>query len=166
MKRETLTLGWRFATARVPDITFVDVTETAPPAPVRIERMLSIAPVDAASPLQICLDHWRSWMQQNDRDLGAKGQVGIAVGGDDADGYDDSAAAGDAAHARASREIATATDAMIDSLPRHYKAAIYRSCNIASVWRFPNLDFTAVLPEAEEALIAKLSKNLATRAFF
>jgi hypothetical protein len=168
--RQKLTLRWRGKTEPVPDIAFVDVTEEpAPPAPV--ERVLAVSPFDEPAPLQICLGHWRDWMHQCDRDLGAKGQSGIVNGSDEHDGYDDNSAAGDAAAARASREIAMATDAMIDSLPRHYKAAIYRSCNITSewrpsVWRFPNMDFAAVLPEAEQELAEKLSKNIATRAFF
>jgi hypothetical protein len=134
---------------------------------LRAEHVVTVAPLDEQSPLQICLNHWRAWMHQNDRDLGAKGQTGLSGGDNEAgEGADDSAAASEAAAARASRDIAIATDAMIDSLPRHFKAAIYRSNNIASVWRFPNLDFTATLPEAEQELAAKLSKNIATRAFF
>lgn len=164
--REKLTLGWRGKTAAVPDITFVDVTEAAPRPTVKAERVLTVAPPEELSPLQLCINHWREWMHHSDRDLGAKGQSGLLKSADEHQGYDDGGAAGDAAAARASREIAMATDAMIDSLPRHYKAAIYRSCSIASVWRFPNLDFMATLPLAEAELREKLAKNVATRAFF
>ena len=164
--RPTLTLRWKGKTDPVPDVTFVEVTEPAPPPPLRPVHVLEVTPLEECSPLQICLNHWRTWMHRNDRDLGAKTQAGFGGGRDDEEGYDDSAAACEAAIHRASREIAMATDAMIDSLPRHYKAAIYRSCNIVSVWRFPNLDFTVTLPEAEKELIGKLSKNVATRTFF
>jgi hypothetical protein len=165
-RRPKLTLNWRGKTTPVPDIVFVEVAEPAPAAPQQAARTVAVTPFDAPTPLQICLSHWSDWMRRDDRDLGVKGQVGIASGSDEHEGYDDGAAISEAAAARASRDIAMATDAMIDSLPRHYKAAIYRSCNIASVWRFPNLDFTGVLPEAEKELADKLSKNVATRAFF
>lgn len=163
--RPNLTLKWRGKTTPVPDVTFYDVTEPKAPPALPARHVVSVQPLDELSPLQICLNHWTSWMHQSDRDLGAKGQTGIRSGSDEHEGYDDTGAGEAAAH-RASREIAMATDAMIDSLPRHFKAAIYRCCNIASVWRFPNMDFTTTLPAAEEELREKLSKNVATRAFF
>lgn len=116
--------------------------------------------------LAICLDHWIEWMQRDDRDLGAKSQGCIKSGPDsEHEGYDVNAAA-EAAESRAARQIAMATDAMIDSLDRHHKAAIYRRCSISTLWRYPNMDYCATLPDAEEALKAKLSKNVATRVFF
>lgn len=166
--RPKLTLNWKGKTERLPDITFVDVEpEVAQPlSHTRAPRIIQVQPLDELSPLQICMNHWREWMQHSDRDLGAKGQSGLVGIDSEHEGYDDSAAASEAAAARASRDIAMATDAMIDSLPRHFKAAIYRLNNIATVWRFPNLDFATVLPEAEQELAEKLSKNIATRAFF
>jgi hypothetical protein len=168
--RPKLTLGWRGKSTPAPDITFVDVTAPALPPPVLAcsRHVIEVSPYQELSGFQICLNHWRDWMQYHDRDLGARGQHGIASGPDegDRDGYDDSAAAGEAAAARASREIAMATDAMIDSLDRHHKAAIYRSCSIASVWRFPNLQFETALAEAHIELSEKLARNVATRAFF
>lgn len=169
VQRPKLTLNWRGKTAPVPDITFVDVTEAPAPAKTMAPHVLRVDPFIELSGLQVCLGHWRSWMKQDDRDLGVKGQTGISSGGSDQhEGYDTdmSAEAAEAVAARAEREIALATDAMISSLERHHKAAIYRANNIASVWRFPNLDFCAVLPEAENELQGKLSKNVATRAFF
>ena len=166
--RQKLTLGWRGKTARLPDITFDDVTEPAPPPALRTPHVVSITAFDEPTPLQICPGHWRNWMGQSERDLGAKGQVGIKNGSDDEEhkGYDNGAAAAEAAAARASREIAMATDAMIESLPRHFKAAIYMSCSISTVWSFPKMNFEATLPEAQAELTAKLAKNMATRAFF
>lgn len=166
MIRPKLTLGWRGKTDPVPDITFVDVTPQAPPYTRPADRVLSVPAFEEPGPLEVCIGHWRDWMHQSDRDLGAKGQVGIKSGTEEHLGYDDDGAAADAAEARASRAIAMATDAMIDSLPRHFKAAIYRSCSITIVWRFPNMDYLATLPEAQAELAEKLSKNVATRAFF
>lgn len=167
-ERDKLTLGWRGKTKRLPDITFVDVTEPVPPPAPRAPHVVTITAFDEPTPLQICIGHWRDWIKQDDRDLGAKGQIGIKNGSDDEEhkGYDDGAAAAEAAAARASREIAMATDAMIESLPRHFKAAIYMSCSITTVWSFPRMSFYDALPQAQAELIAKLSKNMATRAFF
>jgi hypothetical protein len=171
--RQKLTLGWRGNTERLPDIRFVDITEEPAAPPQRVVRVLRVDPFVELSGLEVCLGHWRSWMRQDDRDLGVKGQTGIQGGADDDqdeehEGYDTdmSAEAAEAVAARAEREIALATDAMISSLERHHKAAIYRANNITSVWRFPNLDFTIALPEAELDLAEKLKKNVATRAFF
>lgn len=171
--RVKLTLNWGGKCPAVPDVVFDDavsaetlaaalaLADAAERAPA---LSLKVDPWQEKNPLDICLDHWIDWMHQGDRDLGAKSQALIKSG--DAETYDDSAAASDAAAARASRDIAMGTDAMIDSLLRHHKAAIYRRCRIASVWSFPNLDFVATLPEAEKELSAKLSKNVATRAFW
>lgn len=173
--RPKLTLNWGGKCAPVPDVVFVDAVS---PATLAAAAALAVAQDSSAlrvdpwtepAPLDICLAHWTDWMKQDDRDLGAKSQAGIlsemSAGNGAYDGEGDSAASG-AAAARASREIALATDAMINSLPRDYKAAIWRRCNIASVWRFPTMDFSEVLPLAEKCLDEKLSKNVATRAFW
>jgi hypothetical protein len=165
MNRPILTRNFQGATERAPDVTFVEVAEQPKPTMQRAPRKIEVAPPQEKTPTQLCLDHWREWMQRDDRDLGAKGQSGLRSGSDDRV-TDDAGAASDAAADRASREIAMATDAMIESLDRHHKAAIYRVCNISSVWRFPNLDFTVALPEAEAELTEKLKRNVATRAFF
>lgn len=165
--RPKLTLKWRGKTTPVPDITFFDVTEPKAPPALPARHVLTVEPFDELSPLQICLNHWTSWMKCDDRDLGAKGQTGIRSGADeDHEGYDDGGYAAEAAADRDSREIATATNAMIFSMPQYLRAAIFRRCNVATVWRFPNMDFAVALPEAEAMLIEKLSKNIATRAFF
>jgi len=176
--RPKLTLGWKGKTTPVPDVIFDDYVDPAALAkaveatlsPAAAGRSLEVSPWTEPSPLDICLNHWVSWMGQDDRDLGAKSQVGMCGGADDPDekheGFEADSAASDAAAARASREIAMATDAMINSLDRDYKAAIWRRCNIASVWKFPHMDFFATLPLAEKALEDKLSKNVATRAFW
>lgn len=168
--RPKLTLHWRGKTEPVPDIVFLDVTAPSkPPDMPRLEVLAladRIGPWVQQTPLGLCLNYWSDWMRCDDRDLGAKSQSGIRGGEDDEHEGFDTSAASDAAVARISREVAMATDAMIDSLPRHYTAAIYRRCGVSSIWRFPNLDFVAVLPEAEAELTEKLKRNVATRAFF
>lgn len=168
--REKLTLAWRGKSAAVPDVIFDDVTEPTPPPVERTLRILRVDPWVEPTGLDLCLGHWKDWMNQDDRDLGAKSQAGIKTGIDDdedkdKEGYDVESSS-DAAIARASREIAEATGAMIHGLAAHRRVAIYRRCNISSVWRFPNMDFMAVLPEAEKELTEKLSKNSATKVFF
>ena len=168
--RPKLTLNWGGKCAPVPDVVFVDAVSPATLAAAAAlaaqdSSALRVDPWTEPTPLDICLAHWTDWMKQDDRDLGAKSQASILSGASAVEGECDSSASGEAA-ARASREIALATDAMINSLPRDYKAAIWRRCNIASVWRFPNMDFSEVLPLAEKCLDEKLSKNVATRAFW
>lgn len=166
--RQKLTLGWRGKTEPVPDIAFVDVTEElAPPPAPRVAHLMTIAEKIQATPLDICLSHWMTWMHRDDRDLGAKSQ-GCIKGEDSQEGYDTNAAA-DAAEMRMVCEIGAATDAMIDSLDRHFKECIYRRCGLVAkhaVWRFPNLNLFDTLPLAEQELAEKLKKNIATRAFW
>ena len=55
---------------------------------------------------------------------------------------------------------------MINSLSRIHVWAIYRSCSIASVWRFPNADLLAAVAEAKEQLTEKLKRNVCTATLF
>jgi hypothetical protein len=64
------------------------------------------------------------------------------------------------------REIAMVTDAMIERLPRHFKAELYTSCSISTVWSSPRMDHCDTLPLAQEELTEKLPTSMATRAFF
>lgn len=165
--RPKLTLNWRGKTEPVPDIAFVDVTEEPAASAPRVAHLMTIAEKIQATPLDICLGHWMTWMHRDDRDLGAKSQ-GCIKGDDSQEGYDTNAAA-DAAEMRMVCEIGAATDAMIDSLDRHFKECIYRRCGLVAkhaVWRFPNLNLFNTLPLAEQELAEKLKKNIATRAFF
>jgi hypothetical protein len=165
--RPKLTLNWRGKTEPVPDIRFVDVTEPAQPPALRAAHLMTIAEKLQESPLDICLGHWMTWMHRDDRDLGAKSQ-GCIKGEDSQEGYDTNAAA-DAAEMRMVCEIGAATDAMVDSLDRHFKECIYRRCGLVAkhaVWRFKNINIFDTLPLAEQELAEKLKKNIATRAFF
>jgi hypothetical protein len=53
---------------------------------------------------------------------------------------------------------------VIDSLPPHFNAAIYRRCSITSVWRL-NMVFENTIPQAQEELSEKLARNIPTRVF-
>ncbi|SEN31541.1 hypothetical protein SAMN05428959_1011141 [Duganella sp. CF517] len=130
-----MTLGWRGATTRLPNVTFV---EEQPAAPV-VHTVAAAAPAlrmdpwTKPDPVDLCLELWKNWMVgDSDRDLGAKTMRGMCGEGD-AHGVD----LYEAQQANDIR-IAQATNAAIDSMPRLHVWAIYRACSLASVWRFPN----------------------------
>ena len=108
-----------------------------------------------------CLACWKNWMIGDaDRDLGAKTMNGL-VGNTDGYGVDSS----EAQMARDIR-IATATDAMIDSLQRIHRWAIYRTFGIGTAWRFPNADLINTYSEAHANLCKKLRTNFVTSVMF
>ena len=109
--------------------------------------------------LQYCLECWKVWMGNYDRDLGIQRQKTLAGEGD---GYGNE----DTSQQRRENEIAEATDAMINSLRAHHRWATYRRCGISTAWRFPHLNFIVVAQEAEEALEKKLQSNIATRTLW
>lgn len=117
-------------------------------------------PFVKADGLETCLACWKDWITgDQDTDLGVKTMRGLAsddVGGPDI--YE--------AQQNADQRVGAATDAMINSLDRIHVWAIYRSCSIASVWRFPNADFSTVAAEARDELTAKLKKNVCTATLF
>jgi hypothetical protein len=113
-----------------------------------------------ADGLEVCLACWKTWMTRDpDRDLGMKTMSGLV--GDDESGpdiYEAQQAADD--------RIGAATDAMINSLSRMHVWAIHRSCSIASMWRFPNVDILTVAAEAKDLLTEKLKRNVCTATLF
>lgn len=111
-------------------------------------------------PLDYCLECWKEWMDDDDRDLGAKTMGGL-VGDSDGHGTDSIED-----QRKRDHEIARATDAMIDSLSKLHVWAIYKSCSVGTPWRFPNADFATVVIEARDALVAKLKKNVCTGSRF
>lgn len=163
MKRDKLTLGWRGATTRLPDVTFVEeqparpvVRIVAPAAP-----LLRVDPWTKPDPVDLCLELWKNWMAgDSDRDLGAKTMRGLCGEGD-AHGVDPQ----EAQQANDIR-IAQATNAAIDSMPRLHVWAIYRACSLASVWRFPNASLMDVAAQARAELATKLRKNICTALLF
>ena len=113
-----------------------------------------------ADGLETCLACWKDWITgDQDTDLGVRTMRGLA--GDSVTGPDIYEAQQDA-----DQRVGAATDAMINSLDRIHVWAIYRSCSIASVWRFPNADFSTVAAEARGELTAKLKKNVCTATLF
>jgi len=117
--------------------------------------------------LDLCLECWKEWMAGDpDRDLGMKTMRGLAGGAEE--GEDGAAARQDVYEAQqaADYRIGAATDAMINSLSRIHVWAIYRSCSIASVWRFPNADMLTAAAEAKGQLTEKLKKNVCTATLF
>ncbi|MCY0913233.1 hypothetical protein [Massilia antarctica] len=69
-KREKLTVAWRGATAPVPDIIFVDVTETAAPPALKPIRVAALPPIQRKTVEQEhygnvmrLLDGWAEWIR-------------------------------------------------------------------------------------------------------
>lgn len=113
--------------------------------------------------LEYCLDCWKRWMHGDaDRDLGAKTMRGLAG---DSDAYGAGLSVHDAQEQEDNR-IGAATDAMIESLTQLHKWAIYRSCSMATAWRFPNADLIAISAEARDELSKKLRQNPCTAIRF
>lgn len=110
--------------------------------------------------LDLCLACWKEWISGDpDNDLGIKTSRGmVGEGAARTDIYE--------AQQEADERIGAATDAMINSLPRIQAWAIYRSCSIASVWKFPNANFLEVATEAKAQLIEKLKRNVCTATLF
>lgn len=112
-------------------------------------------------PIDYCLAVWASWMCIGGRrNLDARTMGGL-VGESDGHGSD----VNEAQHS-ADMQVGEATDAMIDGLSSLHRWAIYRACNIATAWRFPNADLGQVLQDAREVLEVSLKKNECTRNFF
>ena len=161
MKREKLTLGWRGATTRLPDIMFVEEVPTAPVVRIAAAPVLRVDPWTKPDPVDLCLELWAKWMAgDSDRDLGAKTMRGLAGEGDahDVDPHE-------AQQANDTR-IAQATNAAIDSMSRLHVWAIYRACSLATVWRFPDASLMDVAAEARAELTMKLRKNICTVLMF
>ena len=112
--------------------------------------------------LERALDTWTEWMSRNDRDLGT--QMLKLPGGskDDAD-YGSDTNAGDSAQQREDNKIAEAMHAMIYSLPRGQKWAIFRKQGISTVWGFPDIDYVSTAIAACVELERKMRINIATR---
>lgn len=113
--------------------------------------------------LATCLACWKDWMTgDQDNDLGMKTMRGLGSDEDEESARPDIYEAQQATDQR----IGAATDAMISSLSRLHIWAIYRSCSIANVWKFPNADFATVAAEARDELTRKLKQNVCTATLF
>ncbi|MDC8756248.1 hypothetical protein [Janthinobacterium fluminis] len=111
--------------------------------------------------LDLCLELWKAWIAHDvDRDLGTKTMRGMSGEGD-GHGVDPSEA-----QQASDMRIASATDAMIDSMARIHIWAIYTSCSQATPWRFPNASFVDVALEARSELTRRLKNNVCTAVLF
>lgn len=118
-----------------------------------------VLPRTRVDPTSYCLDCWKTWMATTSY-AGRQTMRGL-TGNTDGHGTDLYEA-----QLRHDNEIAAATDAMIESLPRLYVWAIYVSCGVSTVWRYPNASLFEVHREALELLEKKLRANSCTRRLF
>lgn len=125
-------------------------------------RVIPVAARIETKALDYCLDVWLRWQRQDDTRLGWRAKSAML----ESDYTEDAEADSDAVYSDMDTRVAEAVEAVMRGLPRYLDWAIRRRCNIATVWRFPSLDFVTVLPEAESALESLLRKNIATRSFF
>lgn len=125
-------------------------------------RVIPVAARTETKALDYCLDVWLRWQRQDDTRLGWRGKSAML----ESDYTDDAEADSEAVYGDMDTRVAEAVEAVMRGLPRYLDWAIRRRCHIATVWRFPSLDFCCVLLEAEAALEALLRKNIATRSFF
>lgn len=112
--------------------------------------------------LAVCLDCWKDWMLSDDRDLSAS-RMQLRAGEDedrDITAYESNP---NDEQRKDDFKVGSATGAIIsEDLNAVHRWAIFKKCGIATVWKYPNLDFMAVITEAEDDLAEKLKKNLVT----
>lgn len=133
---------------------------------MRRVRKEEVQPYLAQKPdgLRYCLDCWKDWMLSDDRDLSAarmklrSRDENDRESGYESNPFDD--------QRKADMKIGEATNAMIDDLKPAWRWSLYRMCGITTQWRFPQLDFTLVVVDAENALREKLQKNIDTATLF
>jgi hypothetical protein len=101
---------------------------------------------------------WVDFMRVDDRDLGSRGMKLASDAEADRDVHTE--------QYLANIKIGEAVGAMVDSLTMQHRWAIYKSQRIATVWRFANADYEAVLLAARDELEQKLKKNVATRLYW
>ena len=112
------------------------------------------------TPLDKLLDLWVRFQRRDDNrgNGGFRGRDSMLQ----SDGLRDSEQLCDAID----EEVAEGVDACISSLTAQHSWAIKKRCNIASVWRFPSIDYESTLNKAESELTTKLKKNIATSNYF
>jgi hypothetical protein len=113
---------------------------------VENERAVLVSAPQADRPFDVVMGIWARWMKLKDSQ---------SSGGD--------AATQDTKEFMA---LGEAVMVMLDGLPRIQWWAVMRSRGICTVWRFPEAAFPDALAGAEETLMPKLLKHVATRRFF
>lgn len=111
-----------------------------------VEQESVIEAPEADSPYNTVLKTWARWMRLDDKQH-PSGE----------------------AHPQDVKEFMScgeAVDVMISDLPRIQWWALRRAHGLATVWRFPEVEFAQALEDAEEKLTPRLRKNVATRRYF
>lgn len=110
------------------------------------------------TPLDRCLAEWARYQGRNeDRgDYRYKDSVCKGEGALDFEQLTD----------QVDNNVAMAVDAMVNSLPHHYRWAICIRVGLATAWKFAQLQYDKTLGEAEAELIIKLKRNSTTSNFF
>lgn len=129
----------------------------------RVKKSESAPAVIAEDKYFYCLDCWKLFMSRSDQDLGAKAMALPAGPQEDREAY--SSNASDEQYKDDIR-IGWATDAAINSMPRLHIWSMFRLCGLATVWNFPNSNWSDVAEHAEINLRAKLRNNLVTAQLF
>lgn len=131
---------------------------------VRKEEFDSAPVFNRQDGLFVCLDCWKQYMLQDDRDLSVsrmqlrRGDKMTDPAGYESDPYYE--------QHKEDLRIGEATNTMINDLKACWRWAIYRKCSITTVWNFPSVDFLACLEDAQAALESKLRVDITTATQF
>ncbi|MCG2586511.1 hypothetical protein [Massilia sp. TS11] len=110
------------------------------------------------TPLENCLSIWQRWHDREDENIGWNRRSPMLSSEGSLDPHQ--------LYDNADMQVAEAVEAMVNSLTAQHEAAIRHRCGHSRVWRFQQLDFTLVLPEAEAELEKKLRANVFTSFLF
>lgn len=118
--------------------------------------------------LEYCLDCWRDWYLSDDRDLSASRMK--LDGGKDDDDDDDEKFAYESdpnlEQRKCDNKIGEATNTVIEDLSLRHAWALKKLKGIATVWKFPQLDYMTVVQEAKLNVEIKLRRNIVTGVKF
>lgn len=110
------------------------------------------------TPLDVLLDLWVHFHRRDDAARGFSGRDSILR----SDALRELEQLTDAID----HEVAEAVEACVGSLTAQHSWAIKKKCGIASVWKFPTIDYPSTLNKAEVELEIKLKRNSATANYF
>ena len=115
--------------------------------------------------LEYCIACWKDFMLNDDRDLSASrvtlhGDVSLAesIVAYESDPHGD--------QRKADMRIGEATASIVEDLPLRLGWAIKKMAGIATVWKFPSLNYMENLISAKVQLELKLRKNIVTAIKF
>lgn len=101
----------------------------------------------ADSPFNVVMKTWAAWMRLKDQPS--------STGGSAAD-----------QDTKEFMAIGEAVSVMVCDLSTHERWAIRRSFGVCDVWIYPQISLPDTLSRAEEILMPKLKKNIATKRYF